>query len=432
MNGRETPLQGEPGARRGLPTMPAMSRLAIHGGEPAVTQPGPHFRWPVITDATREAVLRQLDEAVSIYDRSGVVARLEQRLEADFAVPHALLFNTGTSALFAMFAGAGVGPGDEVLCPDYTFFASNSPIFFTGAIPVLVDCDRTGNMDPAKARELVTERTRAVLATHLWGVPCEMDPLVDLCREHGLLLLEDFSHAYGATWKGRPVGTFGHAAALSLQAQKTLTGGEGGVLLTHDDELFYRALALGHYTKRCLQEIPAGHLLHDYGVTGLGLKLRIHPLAAAIAEQQLDTMPAVLAGRRRCARILRRELGAIPGIELPPIPEQAEPSWYGLIFHLDRELAGRGLGPQVLAALAAEGCSSIDHPKITAPVHGLPLFRDPGRVFPGYASPPERAFPGAEDFYARAWKLPVWHREEDDALVEQYLEAIRKVMRHFA
>jgi perosamine synthetase len=259
-----------------------------------------------------------------------------------------------------------------------------------------------------------------------------MDPLVDLCRERGLLLLEDISHAYGATYKGRPVGTFGDAAALSLQAHKTLTGGEGGVLLTRDDELFYRALALGHYTKRCMQEIPAEHPLHDYAVTGLGLKLRIHPLAAAMAEQQLDTMPAVLAGRRRCAGILCRELGSIPGIELPPLPEHASPSWYGLIFHLDRELFRRGLAGEVLAALAAEGCSAIDHPKITAPVNRFPLFREPGRVHRGYGSLPERELPGAEDFFARAWKLPVWHREEDDALVGQYLDAIRKVMHCFA
>lgn len=425
-------LSLEQDVESGPPPVPAADRLAIHGGEPAVTVPGPHFRWPLITDATRQAVLRQLDEAVSLYDRSGVVARLEQRLEAEFDVSHALLFNTGTSALYAMFASAGLGPGDEVLCPDYTFFASNSPLFFTGATPVLVDCDRSGNMDPEQARELVTERTRAVLLTHLWGVPCDMDPLVALCRERGLLLLEDISHAYGATYKGRPVGTFGDAAALSLQAQKTLTGGEGGVLLTRDDELFYRALALGHYTKRCLQEIPEDHLLHDYGVTGLGLKLRIHPLAAAIAEQQLDTMPAVLAGRRRYAAILRRELATLPGIELPPIPEHADPNWYGLMFHLDRELFSRGLHGEVLAALAAEGCLCVDHPKITAPVHRFPLFREPGRVFPGYASLPERAFLGAEDFFARALKLPVWHREEDATLVEQYLIAIRKVMRHYA
>lgn len=412
--------------------VPETGRLALHGGEPAVTAPEPHFRWPLITDATRQAVLRQLDEAVSLNDRSGVVARLEQRLEAEFGLPHALLFNTGTSAILAMFVGAGLGPGDEVLCPGYTFFASNSPLFFTGATPVLVDCDGSGNMDPQQARELVTERTRAVVVTHLWGVPCDMDPFVELCRERGLLLLEDISHAYGATYKGRPVGTFGDAAVLSLQAHKTLTGGEGGVLLTRDDELFYRALSLGHYTRRCMQEIPEEHPLHDYAVTGLGLKLRIHPLAAAMAEQQLDTMPAVLAGRRRCAGILCRELEAIPGIELPPVPEHASPSWYGLIFHLDRELFRRGLGGEVLAALAAEGCSAIDHPKITAPVNRFPLFREPGRVHRGYGSLPARELPGAEDFFARAWKLPVWHREEDDALVGQYLDAIRKVMHCFA
>jgi dTDP-4-amino-4,6-dideoxygalactose transaminase len=421
---------GVEGPSSGPPAV-ASSRLAVHGGDPAVTAPAPHFRWPLITDATRQAVLRQLDDAISIYDRSGVVARLEQRLEAEVGVPHALLFNTGTSALFAMFVGAGVGPGDEVLCPDYTFFASNSPLYFTGAVPVLVDCDRSGGMDPERARELVSERTKAVVVTHVWGVPCDMDRLVDLCRERGLLLLEDISHAYGATWRGRPMGTFGHAAALSLQAQKTVSGGEGGVLLTRDDDLFYRALALGHYGRRCLQEIPAEHPLHRYGITGLGLKLRIHPLAAAIAEQQLDALPEVLAGRRRVARILRGELGAMPGIELPPIPEPAAPSWYGLIFHLARELFDRQ-GDEVFVALLAEGCSALDHPKVTAPVHRLPLFHEPGAHFRGYTAPPARSFPAAEDFWARGWKLPVWHRAEDDALVEQYLAAIRKVMRHFA
>lgn len=407
-------------------------QLAIHGGEPAITRPGPHFVWPVVSDDTRSAVLRQLDESLSLYDRSGVVARLEQRLETQLGVPHALLFNSGTSALYALFAGAALGPGDEVLCPDYAFFASMSPLFFTGATPVLVDCDSSGNMDPEKARELITERTRAILVAHMWGVPCDMDAFAGLARDHGLLLFEDISHAFGATWKGRPVGTFGTAAALSLQAQKTLPGGEGGVLLTGDDELFYRALALGHYTKRCRQEIPEGHLLHDYAVTGLGLKLRIHPLAAAIAEQQLDTVPAVLAGRRRCGHRMRRELAAIPGIELPPIADHAEPSWYGLLFSLDRDLLRRGLVADVLAALRAEGCCEVDHPKITSAVHHYPLFREPGRVHAGYGTLPERAFPAADDFSARTFKLPVWHEEEDGALVEQYLGAIGKVMNHFS
>jgi dTDP-4-amino-4,6-dideoxygalactose transaminase len=413
-------------ARRGV------ELLAIHGGTPVIKQPGPHFRWPPVTEATRRAVLRQLDEAVSIRDRSGVVARLEQRLEREIGLRHAVLFNSGTSAIHAMFVGAGLGPGDEVLCPDYTFFASISPLFFTGATPVLVDCDASGNPDPEQAQRLVTARTRALLVAHIWGVPCAMEPLVELCREHGLLLLEDMSHVWGATYGGRPMGTFGAAAALSLQAQKTLSGGEGGVLFTDDPEIHHRAIALGHYNRRCLQEIPDDHLLHEYGATGMGLKLRIHPLAAAIAEQQLDTVPEVLAGRRRTAAWMRRELAAIAGIELPPIPPRAEPSWFGLLFTLDRRLAGRCTVDEVFAALQAEGCCEIDRPKLTAPLHHYPLFRHPGRVFPGYGSLPERDYPGAEDFYRRIFKLPVWHRAEDEALVAQYLEAIRKVMKHFA
>src|SRR5690606_1193120 len=155
---------GAPRGRRGLlrvrrarqgrrsPGVSAMksSLLAIHGGPKAVDQPAPHFVWPGISETTRAAVMRQLDESISIYDRSGIIEDLECSLEDELEVAHALLFNSGTSALFAMFAGLELAPGDEVICPDYTFFASASPLFILGARPVLVDCRGDGNIDPAQ------------------------------------------------------------------------------------------------------------------------------------------------------------------------------------------------------------------------------------------------------------------------------------------
>lgn len=406
------------------------SLLAIHGGPKAVDQPAPHFVWPEISETTRAAVMRQLDESISIYDRSGIIEDLECSLEDELEVAHALLFNSGTSALFAMFAGLELAPGDEVICPDYTFFASASPLFILGARPVLVDCRGDGNIDPAQIERAFSERTRAVLVTHMWGHPCEMDAITAICNRRGVPLLEDISHAYGAEYRGARVGTFGRAAALSLQGQKVLTGGEGGVLLTNDHEIFYRALALGHYNKRCVREIPADHPLHELAVTGLGLKLRIHPLAAAIAREQLERMPEVLRGRRRCAELLHDELSSLGGITLPPRDGESRASWYAFVFLLEPRLAP--LVSEIHAALAAEGCTEIDRPKSTAPLHHYPLFRTPEKAFPMLeAKTTQAAYPVADDFFARALKLPVWHREADIPIARQYASAIRKVIEHF-
>jgi dTDP-4-amino-4,6-dideoxygalactose transaminase len=134
----------------------------------------------------------------------------------------------------------------------------------------------------------ITDKTKAIVVTHMWGIPCDMDAITVIAKKHNLRLLEDCSHAHGAKFNEQKVGTFGDAAVWSLQGQKTVTGGEGGILLTDDGEIHTRALLLGQYNKRCKQEIPRDHPLYQYALTGFGLKLRAHPLAIAMADQQFD------------------------------------------------------------------------------------------------------------------------------------------------
>lgn len=404
--------------------------LAIHGGPRSVENPPPHYTWPEIRRSTRIAVLNQLDSSISIYDRSGIIEDLERKLEERDEVKHALLFNSGTSALFAMFVAMDLSPGDEVICPAYTFFASASPLLMLGVRPVLVDCRGDSNIDPTQLEAAFSPRTKAVLVTHMWGRPCDMDSICEICNRRGVPLLEDISHAYGATYGGRRVGRFGCASALSLQGQKVLPAGEGGVLLTGDSGLFYRALALGHYNKRCVQEIPPDHELHEFAITGMGLKLRIHPLAAAIARDQLDRTAEVLEGRRRCAEVLHNELAGVKGLLLPPRDGRSLSSWYAFVFHIDRELADSMEAIQ--AALLAEGCLEIDRPKSTAPLHHYPLFSTPEKLFPSFTPAVAiEEFPIADDLYARAFKLPVWHRETDIAMARSYAAAVRKVIGYF-
>ena len=266
------------------------SELAMYGGPKAVSIPEPHFQWPEITPATEQAVLRQLHASTSIYNRSGIIAELEDRLTDYFDSRFALLTNSGTSALLSLYVGAGLGAGDEVIVPAYGFHATATPLFFTGATPVLADCDEDGNIDPDDIPRRITSRTRAVVVSHMWGMPGQMQALKQVVDRLGLQLFEDGSHAHGARYHGVPIGAATDASAFSMQAQKGLPAGEGGFLLTDDEEVQYRALLLGHFNKRCRDEIPDDHALRKFDITGMGLKLRIHPLAAAIAFEQFDRL----------------------------------------------------------------------------------------------------------------------------------------------
>lgn len=300
--------------------------LALWGGRPAVDTPAPHFSWPPLTDAAITAVLQQLRTSISIYDRSGVIADLEDALAGYHDTAHALLTSSGTAALHSAYAACGLGQGDEVIVPAYTFLATATPLLHLGATPVLVDCEDSGNIDPYLVEQAITTRTRAIVVTHMWGYPADIIALRDIANRLGVWLIEDGSHAHGASVDGRKVDTFGHLAAFSMNGPKPLSAGEGGFLLTNDDELYHRALLHGHYNKRCRTEIPADHPLHRYATTGMGLKFRIHPLAAAIALDQLGRLDEYLSGRATIAEYMAGELRAMPGIQVQtPAPTKTHP-----------------------------------------------------------------------------------------------------------
>ncbi len=410
-----------------------MCELAILGGSPTVAIEGPHYKWPPLTQKTEKAIVHQMHQSISIYNKSGIIDELEKRLSSYHGVKHALLSCTGTAGLHSAFVAASLGEGDEVICPAYTFHATVTPLFFTGAIPVLVDADQTGNIDPSKIEEKINSRTKAILLTHMWGVPCDMAPILAIAKKHHLLVIEDGSHAFGALYRGKKVGTFGDLAVFSMQGQKTLTAGEGGFLLSPSDELYYRAVLFGHYNKRCLQEIPAAHPLYPFGVTGMGLKLRIHPLAAAIANEQMDGIDLILKQRRSMAKKMI-SLFTRPGISVSAIPSDVDPSWYALILQYDENYFEGLALKKFHQALLKEGCSEFDLPGSTQPLNLLPIFQKPELLFPKYKGLIEyRAgdFPVAEAFYRNALKLPVWHDEKDFAIVEAYATAFEKVIGNY-
>jgi perosamine synthetase len=404
-------------------------KLAIHGGSPAVPPELRQFRHPEITDELRSAVLAQLDEQISIYDNGGVYGELERKLAELVGARHVLSVNSGTTALLSMFYGHGIGPGDEVIVPAYTFFATATPLFRLGAVPVLADCDESGNLSAVSVARRLTPKTRAVVATHMWGIPCDLEALRAVCHRAGAPLLEDASHAHGAEYDGRPVGVFDGGGAWSLQGKKILTAGEGGFFATNDRAAFERAVLLGHFNRRARAEV------HDpervaFATTGLGLNLRMHPLGAALALAQLPALPRQLEERREVARHLTEELRSIPGLTPVPVTPRSSPAWYAFPVFFDSEIFAGLTKERFVEAVRAEGAEEVDIPNSTRPLGDFALFQRPQNIYPeyrGFRPVPRDEVPAAYRFHQRVFKLPTWYGPRRMDFARAYVAAIHKV-----
>jgi dTDP-4-amino-4,6-dideoxygalactose transaminase len=410
-------------------------KLAIKGGAKTLSLKGPHYVWPPITKVVEQVALKQLHTSISIYDRSGIFEKFESAFSKYHKRKFALLTSSGTTAIHSMFVAAGFSDGDEVICPAYTFFATVTPLLFTGAKPVLCDCGENGNIDPNEIEKKITSRTKGVVITHMWGIPCQMDKIVEICKKYKLLLLEDCSHAHGARYKNQVAGSFGDIAAWSLQGPKNVSGGEGGILATNNEEFYYRALLFGHYNKRCKQEIPREHPLYRYSTTGMGLKYRAHPLAVALAFETFRKLDTYLTVRDKFAKRIIAAVKNIPGLTPPQIADQIQPSWYALIFQYQPEKF-QGLSiEKFFEALQAEGLFEADRPGSTSPLNLLPLFQTPTELFPIYKSNSfscaKGDFPRAEKFYENAIKFPVWAEQKYASVVTSYIRGIQKVSNNY-
>lgn len=393
--------------------------------------------WPRITQETKDAVASELDKGeISIYDRSGVFEAFEDVYAKFHNRKHALVVNSGTSALHTAMVACGLSVGDEVICPAYTFHASVSPLFHTGAVPVLCDAQDDGNINPELIESFITPRTKAVIITHMWGVPCDIDAILAICKKHSLKLIEDCAHAHGAMYKGSPIGSHGDVAAFSIQGPKIITGGEGGVLLTNDTEIYERSLLFGHYNKRCKQEIRKESPYYDYAVTGFGLKLRAHPFAIAMAYEQFNHLNEWHIAKHKNAEYLNDQLVKCTELELPmPADPQIEPSWYAYTFRIK---------PNAISISTQEFCNKLveagivdaDMPGSTCPLNLLKLYQEPGLLFPSYANKvayKQGDFPVAESFYSRAIKLPVdvIDSEEYRSVLDGYAKIITNMLREY-
>lgn len=230
----------------------------------------------------------------------------EHEFETYLGSKHCIGMNSCTSALFAALSALGIGPGDEVIVPGYTFIASISAIAYVRATPILCEIDSSFTLDPEDVQRRITSRTRAILAVHMLGAPCDMDSLTHIAKEYGIAIIEDVAQACGGEYKGQKLGSIGKIGAFSLNIFKTITAGDGGVLATSDSKLYERAFAIhDHGSKPFRLGVADDESL-------LGLNLRMHEFTGAIALAQARKLPLIMKQLRTQKARFIDALGPIP------------------------------------------------------------------------------------------------------------------------
>jgi hypothetical protein len=314
-----------------------MSELAINGGPKVRTDPFPP--WPHFFDDEIEEVQKVLREGKVNYWTGTRGREFQERFAGFCGARHGIAVMNGTAALHVALAAAGIGPGDEVVVPPRTFIATAFSVLHQNAVPVFADIDpNTQNIDVRSIRERVSERTRAIICVHLAGLPCDMDPIMELAAEFDLTVIEDAAQAHGAIYKGRLTGTLGHIAAFSFCNDKIITtGGEGGMVVTNSDAMAEIARSTKDHgyeevERRNLLELEA---LYTYIHHRMGYNYRMTEVQAAIGLKALEKLEWNLKRRRENARYLSEHLSKHEALTPPFESEEFQHSYYKYYVRLD-------------------------------------------------------------------------------------------------
>ena len=377
------------------------------------------FARPDITEAEIDAVARTL--------RSGwVTTGPETRaFEQEFAAflgggVHALAVNSATAGLHLALEAAGVSPGDEVIAPSLTFTATVEVARYLGADARLVDVDPvTLNIDPAGIEEAITPATRAILPVHYGGLACDMDAIFAIARRHGLQVVEDAAHALPTRTGGALVGTLpSRAAVFSFYANKTMTTGEGGMVVTRDEALAarMRVMRLHGISRDAFDRFTSKTPAWYYEVVAPGFKYNLTDVAAALGRVQLQRLPAFVQRRQQLAARYLRELEDLPLILPADAPAGGTHAWHLFVLRLSD--AARVTRDEVIQGLSDAGIGTSVH---YVPLHRQPYWRE------RYGLRPEQ-FPHAERAYQRMISIPLFTAMSDDDQT-RVIAALRALLR---
>lgn len=426
-----------------------MTHLAIKGGNPVRTTPFTPRR--TMGDAEKQAVLEVMDsdQLSSFFGSPGdkwlggpKVKEFEHKWAHRYGFKHAISVNSWTTGLMTAVGAIGIEPGDEVIVSPYTMSASATAILFYGGIPVFADVDPdTFNLTASTIATRITPRTKAIMLVHLFGQACDMDPIMALARRHNLKVIEDAAQAPGVHYKGRPVGAIGDVGGFSLNYHKHIHTGEGGMLVTNDDEVALRCRMIRNH---------AENLTEASGVSSLqnmiGSNYRLTELQAAIGCVQLDRLDAYLAHRQQLARYLDAQLAEVEGLSPAVVANGAEHAYYVYPIKYHAEVTGISRADFVQAVNAElPQPDSAEQIGLTAayvrPLYLAPLYQKKiaigSKGFPWTVNPDvhydysKGICPIVERLHEHEMLLTSLMREPlTERDVDDFVAAIKKVLRH--
>ncbi len=345
------------------------------------------------------------------------VAAFERAFAQRHQAAHALAASNCTTALHLVLAAMEIGPGDEVIVPAFTWVATPNAVLYCGGTPVLADIDRqTYNLDSEAVAAKVSERTKAILPVHLFGLCADVDAIASAAP--GIPIVEDAACAAGASYRGRPAGTLGLAGAFSFHPRKSVTTGEGGMVTTNDARLAAKVDALRNHGASLSEEQrhhgPRPYLLPDFRL--LGFNYRMTDLQGAVGTVQLGKLDAFIAERRRWAAYYEERLSEIAWLRTPRVPPECDHAWQSYVCYVDEDRAPKSRN-EIMDHLQQRGIATRPG---THAVHMLSYYREQF----GYAAD---AFPVARDCDRQTMAIPLHNRmtEEDFAFVVQSLKELR-------
>jgi perosamine synthetase len=404
-------------------------RLAIEGGPKAVAGAAPKLvRWGEPEKDRLDAMLGQ----DSLFYWNGPQTRLFLgRFREACPLPHAMSCSSGTAALHIAVAAAGIAPGDEVITSPITDVGTVIGVLYQQAVPVFADLGRnTYNLDPADVERKVTPRTRAIIAVHLAGNPCDMDALRAIADRHKLALIEDCAQAWGARHAGRPIGTVGDAACFSLQNSKQVTCGDGGVVASAHPAIGPRLQPFGD---KGMDRVKGRGLFELFATN-----YRMSEPQAAVAAAQMERVEVIAEKRSRLGAILSAELADAPGVEIPAVRPDDRCTYWFYMARLRPE-AFRCTRTEFVKALVAEGAPAAEG-YIPVPLYGNPVFQSHG-FFAGRWPIKEMGLtrmdyadvscPVAAAILTTCFRLMI-HEAMSEDHARAIAAAVRKVARHYA
>jgi len=370
---------------------------------------------PDITDADIEAVVSVLrTPRLSIGPR---MAEFEAAVAETADVPYGIAVSSGTAGLHLCLCALGIGEGDEVILPSFTFIAAGNAVLYQRATPVFVDIDPiTLNLDPGRLEKMITPRTRAILVVHTFGHPADLDPILDVARKHGVAVIEDACEAIGAKYRGRGVGGIGDLGVFGFYPNKPITTGEGGMVVTGDSRLAETIRGLRNQGRLASD----GWLDHSL----LGYNYRLSELNCALGVAQMRRLSMILEAREAVAMRYAKELQSIPGVTLPlQTIEGGRLCWFVFVVRLPAEFT-RADRDAICEQLTGQG---IGCGRYFAPLHLQPLFAE--------FNVPRDDLSITENVADRTLALPFFNRLTDaqiDEVCGGFKEAIQRVAEHRA